>query len=184
MKLMYRAAMLAAPLCLAFSAPAMAQSDPFVGGEFVEVTGVSVDDGHYLDYANFLSGFYKAQEEYAVSQGWELSWEILANVHKRKGEPDLYLIRRYKDVVNGAEADRRDAADVVVGGRALIGRPLGRMGWPWPARIGRNGKSATSNRARILVTTSSGLSSPALHGSTTGADSFTAAMTLPPPPSN
>lgn len=99
----------AAALALAGLAPmpALAQTDPFVGGDYVEVTGVSVDDGHYLDYATFLSGFYKAQEEYAISQGWESSYELLANVHKRKGEPDLYLIRRYKSLPDGAEADRR-----------------------------------------------------------------------------
>jgi hypothetical protein len=79
----------------------------FVGGDYVEVTGVKLDDGHYLDYATFLAGFYKAQEEYAVSQGWETSWEVLSNVHPRKGEPDLYLIRRYKSLPDGAEGDRR-----------------------------------------------------------------------------
>lgn len=109
MNILRRAAFAAAPLCLAFSVPAAAQSDPFTGGDFVEVTGVTVDDGHYLDYANFLAGFYKAQEEYAVSQGWETSWEVLANVHKRAGEPDLYLIRRYKMIPDAAESDKRDA---------------------------------------------------------------------------
>ncbi len=103
------AAVLAASISLAFAAPAIALEDPFVGGDFVEVTGVTIDDGHYLDYANFLSGFYRAQEEYAISQGWQTSWEVLANVHKRAGEPDLDLIRRYKNVVDGNESDRRSA---------------------------------------------------------------------------
>ncbi len=104
-----RAALLAASLSLAFAMPAVAQDDPFVGGDYVEVTGVSVDDGHYLDYATFLAGYYRSQEQYAVSQGWQTSWELLANVHKRKGEPDLYLIRRYKSLPDGAEGDRRSA---------------------------------------------------------------------------
>jgi len=97
-----------AALSLAFTAlPATAQTDPFVGGDYVEVTGVSIDDGHYLDYATFLSGFYKAQEEFAIKNGWETSWEVLGNVHKRKGEPDLYLVRRYRDIPAGAEGDKR-----------------------------------------------------------------------------
>ena len=96
-----------AAVTLAFAAPALAQNDPFMGGDYVSVTGVSLDDGHYLDYATFLSGFYKDQEQYAVKQGWETSWEILANVHPRKGEPDLYLIRRFKDIPTGAEGERR-----------------------------------------------------------------------------
>ena len=98
-----------AALSLAFAGPnlAAAQENPFIGGDYVEVTGVSVDDGHFLDYANFLSGFYKSQEEYAVQQGWQTSWEILANINKRQGEPDLYLVRRYKDIPGGAEGERR-----------------------------------------------------------------------------
>ena len=96
-----------AAVTLAFAAPALAQNDPFMGGDYVSVTAVSLDDGHYLDYASFLSGFYKDQEQYAVKQGWETSWEILANVNPRKGEPDLYLVRRFKDIPNGAEGERR-----------------------------------------------------------------------------
>jgi hypothetical protein len=97
-----------AAISLAFSAlPATAQDDPFTGGEFVSVTGVTIDDGHYLDYASFLSGYYKAQEDYAVKQGWQTSWEILSNVNPRKGEPDLYLVRRFKSIPDGAEGERR-----------------------------------------------------------------------------
>jgi hypothetical protein len=96
-----------AAISLAFASAATAQNDPFMGGDYVSVTGVSIDDGHYLDYATFLSGFYKAQEEYAVKQGWQTDWEILANVNPRKGEPDLYLVRRFKDIPTGAEGERR-----------------------------------------------------------------------------
>lgn len=105
MKSIYLAAVAAASL--AFAAPAAAQQSPFTGGDYVTVTGVSIDDGHFLDYANFLSGFYKAQEEYAVKQGWQTSWEILGNVNRRKGEPDLYLIRRFKNLPDGPEGERR-----------------------------------------------------------------------------
>lgn len=97
-----------AAISLAFSAlPAMAQDDPFTGGEYVSVTGIAIDDGHYLDYASFLAGYYKAQEDYAVKQGWQTGWEILSNVNPRKGEPDLYLVRRFKSIPDGAEGERR-----------------------------------------------------------------------------
>lgn len=98
-------------MALAFAVPqtAAAQEDPFRGGDYVEVTGVSIDDGHFLDYANFLVGYYKAQEEFAVKQGWQTGWEILSNVHKRKGEPDLYLVRRYRDLPDGMEGEKRSA---------------------------------------------------------------------------
>ena len=103
------AAAFAASLALAIPVAASAQNDPFIGGDYVEITGVSIDDGHGLDYAAFLTGYYKAQEQYAISQGWETSWEILANVNKRKGEPDLFLVRRYKSLPDGIEGDRRAA---------------------------------------------------------------------------
>jgi len=99
----------AAAISLAFASPALAANDPFIGGDYVTVTGVSIDDGHYLDYAAFLSGFWKAQEDFAVKQGWSTGYEILANVNKRKGEPDLYLVRRFKNIPDGVEGDRRAA---------------------------------------------------------------------------
>ena len=98
-----------AATALLFAAPlaVQAQSNPFMGGDYVSVTSVSIDDGHYLDYATFLAGFFRAQEEYAVKQGWQTSWEILSNVNARKGEPDLYLLRRFKSIPDGAEGERR-----------------------------------------------------------------------------
>ena len=102
-----RFAVLAA-VTLAFASPALAQNnDPFIGGDYVTVTGISIDDGHYMDYATFLSGYWKAQEDFAVKQGWSTGYEILANVNARKGEPDLYLMRRFKNIPDGVEGERR-----------------------------------------------------------------------------
>ncbi len=109
MKLMNRLAIAAASLSFAFAAPVLAQSDPFIGGDYVEITGVKIDDGHYLDYATFLAGYYRDQEQYAISQGWQTAWEILGNVNRRAGEPDLFLIRRYKNIPDAAEGERRQA---------------------------------------------------------------------------
>ncbi len=106
MKIMLYAA---AAVALSLSTPALAQNFPFVAGDYVEVTAVSIDDGHNLDYAQFLAGYFRAQEEYAKSQGWQTSFEILSNVDKRKGEPDLYLVRRFKNRPDGAESERRNA---------------------------------------------------------------------------
>ena len=110
MRALKLAAFAAATLAFAAPLPTLAQSnDPFIGGDYVLVTSVSVDDGHGLEYANFLSGFYKAQEDFAVKQGWQTSYEILGNVNGRKGEPDLYLVRRFKSMPDGAEGERRAA---------------------------------------------------------------------------
>jgi hypothetical protein len=103
-----RAAVLAASLSLALAGPSLAQSDPMIGGDYVEVSSISIDDGHYLDYANHLAGMWRAQQEYAKAQGWITGYEVLANVNMRPGEPDLILVVRFKAIADGAENDRRN----------------------------------------------------------------------------
>ncbi|MFA9200817.1 MAG: hypothetical protein ACEQR8_06455 [Cypionkella sp.] len=94
---------------IAMAAPAMAQDNPwpFEGGEYVEVTGIDVDDGAGLKYAQWLAGEWRANEDFFVQQGWNTRYEILANEHPRKGEPDVYLVRYFRNFVDNAEAERR-----------------------------------------------------------------------------
>lgn len=106
---------LAAVLCvagsgLAFTTTAGAQNYPMASGDYVTMTSVTVDDGHGLDYANFLAGFWRQQEEFAKAQGWITSYEVMMNVDKRPGEPDLYLIERYGSMPTAAEEARREEA--------------------------------------------------------------------------
>lgn len=102
-----------AAVCTAavFAAPARSQNYPFNTGDYVEVTEVTIDDGHGLDYAMFLARQWRDQEEFAKSQGWITSYEILQNSYKRPGEADLYLVVRSRSLPDGAEQTRRD--DVV-----------------------------------------------------------------------
>lgn len=102
------AARLAAPACLAFASPAIAQNYPLAEGEYVTVSSITVDDGHGIDYANFLAGYWRTQEDFMKAQGWITGYEILANVNKRAGEPDLYLIERTKAYPDAAESARRN----------------------------------------------------------------------------
>jgi hypothetical protein len=95
-------------LALGVSAPAVAQNVPLGFGDYVEITSVSIDDGHEVDYANFLATKWKAQEEFAKSQGWITGYEILANPWKRTGEPDLYLVVRYPTLPDAKEMAKRD----------------------------------------------------------------------------
>jgi hypothetical protein len=103
-----RAAVLAASVSLAFAAPVMAQSNPMIGGEYLEVAAISIDDGHFLDYANHLAGIWRAQQEYAKAQGWISGYEVLNNVNPRHGEPDVILVTRFKSFADPAEEDRRN----------------------------------------------------------------------------
>jgi hypothetical protein len=97
-----------AGLALGVSVPAVAQNVPLGFGDYVEITSVSIDDGHEVDYANFLATKWKAQEEFAKSQGWITGYEILANPWKRTGEPDLYLVVRYPTLPDAKEMAKRD----------------------------------------------------------------------------
>ncbi len=107
MKMSRRTALPFAALALAASPIALAQSGPFVGSDYVTVASVVVDPGHGRDYANYLASEWKAEREFAKSQGWITSYEVLTNPHKRPGEPDVYLVNRFKTFADPAEADRR-----------------------------------------------------------------------------
>jgi hypothetical protein len=106
-----RAAVLAASVALAFATPALAQNEwPYEPGNYVEVSGIEVDDGHSLEYAKHLSGLWRKGQDFARAQGWITGYEILENVHPRNGEPDIYLLSRFTQFPTKEEGDRRDAA--------------------------------------------------------------------------
>ena len=101
-----------AAVSLAFTAPFAAQAQsawPTKPAEYVEVSGIEVDDGHGLDYANHLAGQWRKGQDYAMQQGWITGYEILTNEHARDGEPDIYLLTRFTNFADSAEGERRDA---------------------------------------------------------------------------
>ena len=95
MRAFRRAVMLAASLTLAHAAPALAQDAyPMTSGDYVVLSAIQIDDGHTLDYLNHLTGQWRRGQEFAKSQGWITSYEVMANAYPRKGEPDIYLLVR------------------------------------------------------------------------------------------
>jgi hypothetical protein len=106
------------------SVPAVAQDLPLVGGDYWDVTSVKIDDGHFGDYADFLAGRFRSDNEYAKSKGWIKAYYIFSNVNNRADEPDLYLvtvsdhvptpaeqIARNKDInAHNASSDRKEIA--------------------------------------------------------------------------
>lgn len=104
------AALAALSLAVMPFAAAHADQYPFVDGDYVEVSSISIDDGHDLDYAKHLAGMWRKTEDFAVKQGWITGYEILENVHKRAGEPDLYLVTRFARFADAAEGEKREAA--------------------------------------------------------------------------
>jgi hypothetical protein len=88
--------------------PAAAQDIPLVTGNFWNVTEVTIDDGHFSTYADYLAGQYRKQEEFAKSKGWIKDYYILSNNNKRSGEPDLYLVEVFDHVTTPAEDIARE----------------------------------------------------------------------------
>ena len=99
----------AAALTFGFATlPAMAEDLPVEPGDYVEISSITVDDGHTLDYINHLAGQWRKGQDYAKAQGWISGYEILSNEYPRAGEPDFYLVTRFPRFADPAEAKKRD----------------------------------------------------------------------------
>ena len=97
-------ALVAAPVAVA------AQEFPLKGGEYSDLSGITVKDGSALAYAEYLATTWAANQEFAKSQGWISDYKVFTNVRARDGEPDLYLMVTYPPVPDAAEGERRYAA--------------------------------------------------------------------------
>lgn len=104
------AAIMAAPLALAISTSASAQDSPFTPGDYEEVGMIDVSDGGGLEYATYLANTWKKNQEFAKSKGWITGYQVLANIHARPGEPDLYLVTSFSSMPDAAEDEKRSAA--------------------------------------------------------------------------
>ena len=87
--------------------PAAAQDFPVKGGDYWQVAEVTIDDGHFGDYADHLAGAYRKTEDFAKSKGWIKNYYILSNVNKRANEPDLYLVTITDHLTTPAEDEAR-----------------------------------------------------------------------------
>jgi len=90
------------------SVPAAAQELPLKTGNFWDVAAVTIDDGHFGDYADYLAGQYRKNMEFQKSKGWIKDYYVLSNANKRGGEPDLYLITVFDHVTTPAEDIQRE----------------------------------------------------------------------------
>jgi hypothetical protein len=88
------------------SGSVLAEEWPLVGGDYWEVTGIDIHDGGGFKYAKWLATEWRKDLEFAKSKGWIKDYMIMANVHARSDEPDLYSAR--KNTWNGSRrASRR-----------------------------------------------------------------------------
>jgi len=102
------AAIAALSLSLAAPLPALAQESPLRAGDYVEVSMIKVDDGQGLRYEQYLADTWRKVQEHAKQQGWISGYEIWTNEYGRDGEADLWLITYTPQLVDTAEAERRD----------------------------------------------------------------------------
>lgn len=86
---------------------AFADDWPLVGGDYWEVTGIHISDGGGWKYSNWLATEWRKNLEFTKSKGWIKDYMILANVHARKGEADLYLVRVFEYLPSGKEGEER-----------------------------------------------------------------------------
>lgn len=93
---------------MAFAIPAAAQEVPLVNGNFWNVTEVTISDGHFSTYADYLAGEFRKQQDFMKSKGWIKDYYILANTNKRAGEPDLYLVQTFDHMTTPAEDIARE----------------------------------------------------------------------------
>lgn len=91
-----------------FATPAIAQDYPLKTGNFWNVAEITVDDGHFGDYADHLAGQYRKVQDFAKSKGWIKDHYILSNINKRAGEPDLYLVTISDHITTPAEDVARE----------------------------------------------------------------------------
>ncbi len=86
---------------------AFADEWPLKGGDYWEVTGIDIKDGGGWKYANWLATEWRKDLDFAKSKGWIKDYMIVANVHARVGEADLYLIRVREDIPSAAVGEER-----------------------------------------------------------------------------
>jgi hypothetical protein len=89
------------------SGSVLAEEWPLKGGDYWEVTGIDVHDGGGYKYANWLATEWRKMLEFSKSKGWIKDYMIIANVHPRSDEPDLYLVRVRESIVSAAEGEKR-----------------------------------------------------------------------------
>lgn len=101
-------AALGAATTMLLTYPAVAQDIPLVSGNYWNVTEVTISDGHFSTYADYLAAEYRKQQDFMKSKGWIKDYYILGNTNKRAGEPDLYLVQIFDHMTTPAEDISRE----------------------------------------------------------------------------
>jgi hypothetical protein len=93
---------------VAFAVPASSQELAVKSADFWDVAAISVNDGHFPDYVDFLAGEFRKRNDFSMSKGWIKGYHILSNNNPRDGEPDLYLVTIFDHMTTPAEDIQRE----------------------------------------------------------------------------
>jgi len=88
--------------------PALAQKSSVEPGIYWNVQDIYIEPGHAEQYLDFLKDKFQRECSWSVSKGYLVGCKVLSNVNKRMHEPDLFLVRMFKDMPTVAEQQRRD----------------------------------------------------------------------------
>lgn len=85
------------------SAPAFSQASSYIPGEYWDTTLIDVTDGQEETYMDWLAGEWRRNQEFAKSKGWISEYHILTNLYPRPGEPDIYIVTKFKQMYSADE---------------------------------------------------------------------------------
>lgn len=101
------AIMASGALALGFATPAAAQKSAVEPGLYWDVQDIHVENGHTEQYLDWLKDRFQKQCNWSVAKGYWAGCKVVGNVNKRMNEPDLVLIRMFKEIPPPAEMQRR-----------------------------------------------------------------------------
>ncbi|MBU6206536.1 MAG: hypothetical protein KGQ42_02485 [Alphaproteobacteria bacterium] len=90
-----------------FASAASAQKSVATPGNYWDVQEIMIEPGHTEQYLDFVKKQVMSDCDWYTAKGYELGCKIIMNVNKRRHEPDLIIIRMFKDMPSVAEMQRR-----------------------------------------------------------------------------
>jgi len=98
----------AAAVALTLAIPAAAQESSYTPGNYWSISMIDVLPGQTENYADYLAGQYRRNQEFAKSKGWIQGYHVLVNSYPRDGEPDIYLVTEFKEMATRAQELARE----------------------------------------------------------------------------
>lgn len=87
-------------LLLSLPFMAQAQERSYEAGNFWQISGVKTMPAKFDAYVEDISGLWRSQMEKMKADGKVVSYHMLANVHARENEPDLWLMVQWESAAD------------------------------------------------------------------------------------